>query len=175
MELGGYRLYKGRQGKWVIKSVVQFGVGFLVHSSIVICIEEFLLGSPRVARLTIKTLNKINECVHAPTNIKNVKEREETKEFWEKLDLEIKEIPKQHVKILVGGFNTQLGQERKFCGVVGKWPAYKSTNKNGRRLIELYLDNYLILKTTIFKKQPHKLKTCWSSNPDLGNFKLTMW
>lgn len=174
LESGGYRLYKGPPGPRVMRNVPQFGVGFMVHNSIMDSIEDFSATSPRTATLTIKVENKtytlIN--VHAPTNDKNSKDRIQVDKFWEELDQMISNIPDTHIKILLGDFNAKVGQERRYRRVVGKWPAHKLTNKNGQRLIELCTDHGLILETTRFKRRPHKLMTWKCPNITLGEFQI---
>ena len=157
-----------------MKNVPQFGVGFMIHNSIMDSIEDFSSTSPRTAMLTIKIGNKIYTLVnvYAPTNDKNVKDREQVDKFWEELDQLIPNIPDTHIKILLGDFNAKIGRERRCRTVVGKWPAHKLTNKNGQRLIELCIDHGLILETTRFKRQPHKLMTWKCPNIKLGEFQI---
>lgn len=173
-ESGGYRIYKGPPGKRVMKNCPQFGMGFAVRVNIIDSIEDFKSTTSRTATLTFKSMEKtytiIN--VHAPTNNKNHTEKEQTEIFWEELDQLMNNIPAHHIKILMGDFNAQIGHERKYRDVVGKYPAHNKTNKNGMRLIELCRDHGLVLKTTRYARKPHKLKTWKHPNPECGEFQL---
>lgn len=176
IESQGYRLYKGIPGKVVMKKCPQFGCGFLVNLKIIDSIQDFKSQSSRISTLTFKTANKIYTIInaHAPTNIKNYnkKDREESDKCWELLDETLIKIPKSHTKILVGDFNAQLGKERKFRDIVGKWPAQKRTNKNGLRTIEICRNNNLISKSTCFKRLPPKLKTWKHPNYLRGEWQI---
>lgn len=168
METQGFRMYKGIPGKRAMRNVPQFGTGFIVDLRIADSIVDFQAVNPRLAILTIKASNKIYTLInaHTPTNDKNqrLQYKEETEEFWNQLDLTLNNIPKNHTKILIGDFNAQLGKERKFKDIIGKWPAQRNTNKNGERLIEVCRNHKLISKSTYFMRKPSKLKT-WK-HPD---------
>lgn len=168
IESQGYRIYKGIPGKRVMKQCPQFGTGFVVSLKIIESVVEFKAQSPRLSTLTIKAANKMYTIInaHAPTNDKNNKKehREEVEKFWELLDQTTTNINKNHIKILMGDFNAQLGREKRYRDIIGKWTAQRRTNKNGIRLVEFCRNHDMISKSTYFKRRPNKLKT-WK-HPD---------
>lgn len=176
MESQGYRLYKGIPGKRAIKSIPQFGTGFLVSLKIINSVQDFKSQSSRISTLTLKASNKVYTIInaHAPTNNKNisVKDRKEADKFWDLLDHTINNIPKNHVKLLIGDFNAQLGKERRYRDIIGKWPAQRRTNKNGEKLVDLCRNHNLISKSTYFKRKPHKLKTWKHPDHTKGEWQL---
>lgn len=168
LESQGYRIYNGIPGKRVMKQCPQFGTGFMVNLKIIDSIIEFKAHSPRLSTLSIKTANRVYTIInaHAPTNDKNNRKEhmEDVESFWELLDQTATNINKKYTKILIGDFNAQLGREKRFRDVIGKWPAQKRTNKNGLRLVEFCRNHNMISKSTYFKRKPNKLKT-WK-HPD---------
>lgn len=167
-ESQGYRIYNGKPGPRAMKQCPQFGTGFIVNIKIIDSVTDFQAISPRIATLSFKTMNKTYTLInaHAPTNEKNfiTKTMEEVDKFWDLLEQTINRINKRNVKILLGDFNAQLGKERKYKDVIGKWTPHKFTNKNGQRLVEICREHNLISKSTYFKRKPNKLKT-WK-HPD---------
>ena len=168
MESQGYRIYKGIPGKRVMKNCPQFGTGFVISLKIIDSIIEFQTQSPRLSTLTIKVANKVYTIInaHAPTNDKNNRRehREEVDRFWEQLDQTATNINKNYIKILIGDFNAQLGKEKRYRDIIGKWPAQRRTNRNGIRLVEFCRNHDMLSKSTYFKRRPSKLKT-WK-HPD---------
>lgn len=170
----GFRIYKGKKGVRIMKNTPHLGTGFIINKNILDSILDFESHNERLSLLTFKSTNKIYTIVnaHAPINKENRTNSEKVELFWDKLDDVLQNIPDKHNIILLGDFNAQIGKEKKFRKVVGKYPAHKRTNKNGERLIEICQSHNLILKSTTFKKRPQKQKTWVSPNPHMGEFQL---
>ena len=135
-ESEGYRIFKGKPGKRVIKNIPQLGTAFIVSCKILNSVTDFHSPNGRLSILSFTCANKsctlVN--VHAPINRDNKTNKEETDKFWEELEDFFTKIPERHTVILVGDFSAQLGRERKFRNIVGEYPAHKRTNRNGERL-----------------------------------------
>ena len=146
----------------------------ILNKAIIDSVTSFKSYSGRLSTLTIKTANKIYTLIngHAPTNITNKKQPEIAENFWNELDDTLQKLPKNHIKILMGDFNAQIGKEKKYRYWVGKWPGHKQTNRNGMRLIEVCKNHDLFFKSTFFKKKISKTKTWVSPNSLLGEFQL---
>lgn len=56
------------------------------------------------------------------------------------------------ITILLAGFNSQVGREKVYRDMVGKYAAHKNTNCNGKRLMELRASYGLKLMSTPSKK-----------------------
>lgn len=173
-ESQGYRIYQGIPGKRVMKNVPQFGTGFIVKNPAIESVKEFKAYSDRLATLTIKVANKFYTIIngHAPTNVKNVTDKESVDEFWNLLDQVTAKINKNHTKILLGDFNAKLGKEKRFRDIVGKWPAHNKTTENGRRLVELCRNHNLISKSTCFRRMAKRLRTWKHPNWKRGEHQL---
>lgn len=170
----GFRIYKGKVGKRIMKNTPHLGTGFIINKTILDSIINFESLSERLSTLTFKSANKVYTIVnaHAPINEDNRKNKEKVELFWEQLDDVVQKISEKHNILLVGDFNAQVGKEKKYKKVVGNYPAHNRTNQNGMRLIELCQAHNMILKSTAFKKLPRKQKTWISPNPHLGEFQL---
>lgn len=103
----------------------------MVNKSFVDSVINLKSVNARLSFLTIKSLNKKYTLInaHASINHNNKTNPEKVDEFWETLEVLLKNTI-NYVKILLGDFNAQLGSERKFSNIIGKYPAHKRTNKN---------------------------------------------
>lgn len=173
-ESQGFRIYQGIPGKRVMKNVPQFGTGFIVENTIINSVKEFRAYTDRIATLTIRSANKTYTLVnvHAPTNEKNRTDPKPVEGFWNLLDQILTNIPSNHTKIVMGDFNAQIGREKKFRNIVGDWPAQKKTSTNGRRLIEICREHRMVIKSTRFKRRPHKKKTWKHTDWKKGEYQL---
>lgn len=169
-----YRIYKGKPAVRIMKNMPMFGTAFYVKKYIIDSIIGFKSKSERMSMLTIKCKNKNYTLIncHAPINEDNRRNPQKVNEFWDLLESEIANIPKNNVKILLGDFNAQVGKEKKFKNIVGEYPAHLRTNRNGERLINMCKMFQLKLMSTHFRKLPRKAKTWISPNPNLGEFQL---
>ena len=174
MDYNNYRIFKSGTNKRVCKGAALFGMAFMVEKSILDSVIDINPINNRLMTMRIKFTNKyytlIN--VHAPTNGANKKEPEKTEEFWQELELRMSKIPKEDVKILLGDFNAQIGQEKRYRKTVERYPAHKFTNKNGMRLIDLCRQNNLKIMSTSKMKNPKRQKTWRSPIQHLGEFQI---
>ena len=99
--------------------------------------------------------------IHAPTEDKGMDEKEA---FYDVLEREYRKCPRQDIKILLGDFNAQVGQEQYLRPTIGKNSLHKESNDNGIRLVDFATSNGLVVGSTMF---PHKNihKGSWTS-PD---------
>lgn len=173
-ESDGFRIFKSKTERRILKGVPHLGTGFIVDKRILPSITDFKPISNRLCTLSFKCTNKIYTIVnaHAPIDIDNIKDPETVETYWELLENKIREIPKNHVIILLGDFNAQLGKEPEFQDIIGKYPAHKKTKKNGQRLVQLCRNTGLLLKSTFFCKSVKRMKTWTSPNPLIGEFQL---
>lgn len=164
---GGFRIYKGKVGKRIMKNTPHLGTGFIIDKNILDSIINFESQSERLSTLTFKSTNSVYTIVnaHAPINEDNNKNKGKVERFWDQLDDVLRKIPEKHNILLIGDFNAQVGKEKKYKKTVGNYPAHNRTNQNGIRLIELCQAHNMILKSTAFKKLPRKQKTWISPNP----------
>ncbi|XP_039433298.1 uncharacterized protein LOC120415756 [Culex pipiens pallens] len=82
--------------------------------------------------------------------------------FYEQLNWTYNSCPKHDVKIVIGDFNAQVGQEEEFRPVIGKFSAHVRTNENGLRLIDFATSKNMAVRSTCFQ---HNLrdKYTWRS------------
>ena len=174
MDFGNYRLFKSKTNKRILKNTPHLGVAFAVSKNIVNSVKDVKPINNRLMTLSLKCANKTYTLInaHMPINNENKLNPDKVNRAWETLENTISKIPNNHVKILMGDFNAQLGKERKFRKTVGKFPAHKWTNQNGQRLVETCKHFNLKIMSTHFKKTPSKQKTWRSPNAYLGEFQI---
>ena len=116
MDFGNYRLFKSKTNKRILKNTPHLGVAFAISKNILSSITDVKPINNRLMTISLKCANKtytlIN--VHMPINQENKSNPEKVNKAWEVLDNTLSKIPLNHVKILMGDFNAQLGKERKF-------------------------------------------------------------
>ena len=142
----------------------KLGTAFIVLGEM----EKRVIGwwpvNDRMCRLRIKgrffNLSIIN--VHSP-HMGN--DDDEKDAFYELLDREFRKCPKHDVKIVIGDFNAQVGQEEEFRPVIGRFSAHQRTNENGLRLIDFATSKNMAIRSTFFQ---HSLlyKYTWRSPND---------
>ena len=172
-DTGNYRIYKGKPA--IRKGTpTMFGTGFAVHKSVRDNILDFNSISERISTITFKSGNKkytvIN--VHAPTNDHNRKKPQEVVDFWEDLEELTNQIPQNHIKIVLGDLNAQLGKEKKYKEITGPFTAHNRTNKNGEHFIKYCKNFNLKIMSTQFQKPRQKLTTWRSPNILWGEFQI---
>jgi hypothetical protein len=88
--------------------------------------------------------------VHAPTEdkIDDIKDR-----FYEELEQVFDKLPKYHVNILLGDFNSKVGREDIFKPTIGNESSHEITNNNGVRVVNFATYKNLTVKSKIF---PHR-------------------
>ena len=133
---------------------------FAVHKSVRDNILDFNSISERISTITFKSGNEkytvIN--VHAPTNDHNRKKPQEVVDFWEDLEELTNQIPKNHIKIVLGDLNAQLGKEKKFKEITGSFTAHNRTNKNGEHFIKYCKNFNLKIMLTQFQNRDKNLQ-----------------
>lgn len=169
-----YKIYKGKPAIKHTNSPTMFGTAFAIHKSVEGNITDFTSTSERISTVSFRSGNKtytiIN--VHAPTNDWNRKNPQGVESFWEDVEETANKIPEKHVKILLGDFNAQLGQEKKFRGITGLHTAHKRTNKNGEHFIEFCRIFDFKIMSTRFKKPRRKLTTWKSPSNHTGEYQI---
>lgn len=146
----------------------KFGVGFMVNDKFKQAVIEFEGSSDRFCRMRIKgkyrKINIIN--VHAPTE---EKEEEVKDRFYEEVDESLNKLPKFDVKILLGDFNAKIGREAEYKEVTGGKSRHMKNNENGKKLVNLALENdFKIVSTAFEHKNIHK-ETWVSPNGKIRN------
>ncbi|KAJ4430168.1 hypothetical protein ANN_22378 [Periplaneta americana] len=82
--------------------------------------------------------------------------------FYEELQHTFDQLPRYHMKTLLGDFNAKVGQEDIFRPTIGKESLHVISSDNGVRLVNFAPSKNLIVKSTTF---PHKdiNKYTWTS------------
>jgi len=84
--------------------------------------------NPRMCRLRIKgrffNISIIN--VHSPHLGSTDDDKDE---FYAQLEREYDRCPRHDIKIIIGDFNAQVGQEEEFKPVIGKFSVHQLTNE----------------------------------------------
>ncbi|XP_058064590.1 craniofacial development protein 2-like, partial [Anopheles bellator] len=117
--------------------------------------------SPRMCRLRIKgrffNISIIN--VHSPHLGSNEDDKDE---FYAQLEREYDHCPKHDIKIVIGDFNAQVGQEEEYKPVIGGFSAHQRTNEMGLRLIDFATSKNMAVRSTCLQ---HSLlhKYTWRS------------
>lgn len=138
-----------------------YGVGFLVKKYLKNNIIEFKGVSDRIAVLNIllpghKHPTSIVQ-VYAPTE---VAKKEIKNSFYENLNETMESL--HNTTIVMGDFNSQIGQRGKNEEkILGPYTTGKR-NDNGQRLINYALENNLYIMNTFYKRK-HKRKWTWES------------
>ena len=97
--------------------------------------------------------------VYAP--ISNIEEVE-VEQFYEDLQDLLELMPKKHVLIIIGDWNTKVGSQE-LPGVTDKF-GLGVQNKVGQRLTEFCQENTLVIANTLFQQHKRRFHT-WTS-PD---------
>lgn len=130
----------------------QAGVGFVVSDELLPNVKRFEAINDRICYLELKSkwYNLVIINGYAPTEDKN----EDIKnEFYERLDTVCDQLPNSNVKILLGDFNTKIGQEPLFSPTIGKNSLHMNSNDNNTRLINFAMASNMGISSTTF---PHK-------------------
>jgi hypothetical protein len=129
----------------------KFGTGFVVNMNM----KHLVIVCMRFCKLRLRGWfhNYSIFSVHAPTEEKEASEKDIFYDILEKLD----------IKIILGDFNTKIGQEENVKPIIGINSLHKVSN-NGMRLISYVASMDMVIGSTLF---PHKNihKAFWKS-PD---------
>ena len=91
---------------------------------------------------------------YAPTS--NAEEVE-VEQFYEDLQDLLELTPKKDVLFIMGDWNAKVGSQETH-GVIGKF-GFGMWNESGKRLIEFYQENALVISNTLFQKHKRRLYT----------------
>jgi hypothetical protein len=84
--------------------------------------------------------------------------------FYEELEQVFDQFPRNHMKILLGDFNANVGREDMFKLIIGNESLHETSNDNGDRVVNFATSKNLIVKSTTFSyRDIHK--HAWNS-PD---------
>lgn len=141
----------------------QYGVAFMIMGKMRDNIIEYRPISERLAYLRIRAkpfnISLLN--IYAPTE----KARDEEKDrFYEKLEEELENIPKEDTQLILGDFNAQIGREEYLNQVAGEFTIHKRTNNNGHRVCNMAARTNLVISSTKFQHHSRH-KATWMS-PD---------
>ena len=89
----------------------------------------------------------------------NCSDEEINMQFYEALSNTINAVPAHNVLLVIGDFNAQVGPE------YVKHPYHSETNKNGRLLVDLAIENNLVIGNNHFQKKRGKL---WTHQSNFG-------
>ncbi|XP_038118090.1 craniofacial development protein 2-like [Culex quinquefasciatus] len=151
----GCRIYQSRGKK------KRLGTAFIVLGEMLDRVIGWTPITDRMCVLRVKgrffNISIIN--VHSPHS---GSEDDEKDAFYEQLNWTYNSCPKHDVKIVIGDFNAQVGQEEEFRPVIGKFSAHVRTNENGLRLIDFATSKNMAVRSTCFQ---HNLrdKYTWRS------------
>ena len=88
--------------------------------------------------------------VHAPSEEKSDEAKDS---FYEELKQVFNQIPKYHMKMLLGDFNAKVGRENIFKATIGQESLHQDSNDNRVRLVSFTTSQNLVVKSTMF---PHR-------------------
>ncbi|XP_055523228.1 uncharacterized protein LOC129717376 [Wyeomyia smithii] len=89
-------------------------------------------------------------------------------EFYVQLDREYDHCPEHDIKIVIGDFNAQIGQEEEYKPVIRGFSAHQRTNEIGLRLIDFAaLNNMAVRNLARLKLEENQLEEgpledCWN-------------
>jgi exonuclease III len=126
----------------------ELGTGFFVHKRIMSAVRRVEFVSDRMSFIILRGrwCNIIVLNVHDPTEDKiyNIKDR-----FCDELEQVFDKLPKYHMKILLGDFNSKVGREDIFKPTVGNESLHEISN----RVVNFDTSKNLTVKSTTF---PHR-------------------
>jgi hypothetical protein len=66
------------------------------------------------------------------------------------LEKEYDKCPKSDIKLILGDFNANIGQENTLMGIIGHHSLHKDSNDNGMRLIDYAASRNMVIGSTMF-------------------------
>ncbi|KAJ7427538.1 craniofacial development protein 2-like protein [Willisornis vidua] len=137
------------------------GVGFMIKNSIASKLENLPTGhSDCIISLCLPLHNKqhvVLLSIYAPTLQADLAEKDK---FYTDLRCLTQKVPADDKKIILGDFNTRVGNNSEvWKGVLSKH-GFQNCNNNGRLLLEFCAEQQFTITNTIFQ-QKDSLKTTW--------------
>ena len=77
----------------------------------------------------------------------------EKEAFYQKIEEVYDSCPSNDIKIVLGDWNTKVGREEIYQGLIGKHSMHLHTNNNGQRLVDFTAAKNMVVSLTCF---PHK-------------------
>ncbi|XP_015370155.1 PREDICTED: craniofacial development protein 2-like [Diuraphis noxia] len=132
------------------------GVDFLVNELLLPHVKHFGPVSNRICymRIADKYGDLILICVYAPTETGSNDEKEM---FFEELERLYDKLPNHCIKIFLGDFNAQVGNDIMYKPWVRGESAHYISNGNGMRLIEYAIAKDLIITSNFFPRKLYKI------------------
>ena len=141
----------------------QKGVGFMLSKRAVNALLGYKPVNSRigVARFSGQPLDLSIIQIYAP---RADSKEEELKEFYEKLESTLKELPKKDIRIIIGDFNAKIGKDNTGWEDIMQQHGYGERNERGERLLEFAAKHNMLICNTKFQQKDCR-KYTWTS-PD---------
>ena len=140
----GYAIYQS------CGNTPELGTAFIVMGEM----RERVIGwwsiSPRMCGLRIKSLFFIFSIINVHTPHLGSTE-DDKDEFHAHFEREYDHCPKHDIKIVIGDFNAQVGQEEEYKLVIGRFNVHQLTNEMGLRLIDFAASKNMAVRSTCFQ------------------------
>ena len=114
---------------------IYFSCGFVFSKRLRHLVSRFTPENERLATIRLKTkfFNISLICAHAPTA-----------DIYDR-------CPFNDLKILLGTFNTKVGQESIFLPIIGRFSLHETSSNNGNRLIDFAALRNMVVRSTMFR------------------------
>jgi hypothetical protein len=104
-----------------------------IHNRIISAVKRVQFVSDRISYITLKGrwCDIIVLNVYAPTKDKDDDIKDS---FYEELEQVFDQVPRYHMKILLGDFSVKVGREDIFKPIIGNESLHEANNDNGVRV-----------------------------------------
>lgn len=144
------------------QNIHEFGTGFIVDKAFDHNVIGFVPINKYMCTLRLRMkMHKITLLnIHAPTE---TKEEGVKDDFYSELERVYNSIPSSDIKIVLGDFNAQIGNEQCFKDVAGIHSLHSVSNDNGFRVANFAVSSGLSIRSTQFQRKDI-YKVTWNSN-----------